>query len=183
MTTPNHMTKPTKRSGALLAAALLIGSTFNSLAGDVVSTDAKSVAQPHIQSNPLSFWDGRVVFDFEERLRGEVRENNFDFDGRTNSLTDDNWLLQRARIGVKLKLTDWLRIYAQGQDSREIGSDRPDFPGSLGAEGDDSFDLRQAWIEIGNPKEFPLTARIGRQILSYGDERLVGAFDWNNIGR
>ncbi|MFN7139097.1 MAG: alginate export family protein, partial [Limisphaerales bacterium] len=30
---------------------------------------------------------------------------------------------------------------------------------------------------------FPLTAKVGRQELSYGDERLVGAFDWNNIGR
>lgn len=183
MTQPNHMTTPTKRNGALVAAALLIGTTGASLAGDTVSTSAKTVAQPQIQSNPLSFWDGRVVFDFEERLRGEVRENNYDFDGHANALTDDNWVLQRARVGVKLTITDWLRIYAQGQDSREIGSDRPDFPGALGAEGDDSFDLRQAWIEIGNPKDFPLTARIGRQVLSYGDERLVGAFDWNNIGR
>jgi hypothetical protein len=53
----------------------------------------------------------------------------------------------------------------------------------FGAEGDDTFDLRQAWIEFGNPKEFPLTLKVGRQILSYGDERLIGAFDWNNIGR
>ncbi len=38
-------------------------------------------------------------------------------------------------------------------------------------------------MEFGNPKAFPLTLKLGRQILSYGDERLVGAFDWNNIGR
>src|SRR5215216_4246913 len=112
----NHMTHTTQKSGALLAAALLIGTTSISLAG-LVSTDVKSVAQPQIQSNPASFWDGRVVFDFEERFRWEIRDNNFDFDDRSNAVTDDNWFLQRARLGVKLSITDWLRIYAQIQDS------------------------------------------------------------------
>ena len=36
---------------------------------------------------------------------------------------------------------------------------------------------------MGNHKEFPVSLKIGRQELSYGDERLVGAFAWNNIGR
>ncbi|MGB8166879.1 MAG: alginate export family protein, partial [Chthoniobacteraceae bacterium] len=126
---------------------------------------------------------GKVVFDVEERLRWEIRNNNFDFNDSVNALTDDNWFLQRFRIGLLLKPTPWLKIYAQGQDSREINSDRPDFPGLLGAEGDDAFDLRQGYVEIGDAKQFPLTLKIGRQILSYGDERLIGPFDWNNIGR
>ena len=138
---------------------------------------------PKIERNPLSFAEGKVVFDVQERLRWEVRNNNFDFNDGVNAPTDDNWLLQRFRLGVAIKPTDWLKIYAQAQDSREINSDRPDFPGLLGAEGDDAFDLRQGYIEIGNPKEFPLTLKAGRQILSYGDERVIGAFDWNNIGR
>ena len=175
--------RPTrKKSGALFAAALLIGNSLGSQAG-VVSTDAKKMAEPTAESNPLSFFDGALVFDVEERFRWEIRDNNFDFDDSVNAFTDDNWFLQRARIGMKLTLTDWLKIYAQAQDSREINSDRPDFPGLLAAEGDDAFDLRQAWVEFGNPKNFPLTLKIGRQILSYGDERLIGAFDWNNIGR
>jgi len=36
---------------------------------------------------------------------------------------------------------------------------------------------------IGNHKEFPVSLKVGRQELSYGEERLVGAFAWNNIGR
>lgn len=170
------------KSGALLAAALLAGNSINSQAGAFVA-DKKAVVEPKPESNPLCFLDGKVCFDIEERIRWEIRNNNFDFDDSVNSLTDDNWFLQRARIGMKLSLTDWLRVYAQAQDSREINSDRPDFPGLLGAEGDDTFDLRQAWVEFGDPKSFPLTLKIGRQILSYGDERLIGAFDWNNIGR
>jgi hypothetical protein len=170
----------TPKNAALLTAALLL-TAGHALAGDV-SVLAKTDA-PLLEKNPLSFWGGKAVFDFEERFRWEIRDNNYDFNGRVNDLTDDNWFLQRARLGLKLSPTPWLRIYGQLQDSREINSDRPDIPGQLGAEGDDSVDLRQAWIELGNPKEFPLTLKLGRQILSYGDERLVGAFDWNNIGR
>ncbi len=143
----------------------------------------KSVVQKAPESNPLSFFNGIVTFDVQERLRLEFRENNFDFNNDNDALTDDGWLLQRFRIGMLIKPVSWLKIYAQGQDSREIGSDRADFPNVLGAEGDDSFDLRQGYIELGDPKLFPLTLKVGRQILSYGDERLVGAFDWNNIGR
>ncbi len=120
------------------------------------------------------------AFDFQERLRFEVRENNFDFNDGVNSLTDDSWLLQRARFGVKVTPSDIFTFYVQGQSSFEIDSDRPNEPGVLGAEGDDPIDLRQAYIVIG-PKTFNVT--VGRQLLSYGDERLVGGFDWNNIGR
>ena len=149
----------------------------------MMKTDGKAVAQKAPESNPLSFFDGLLTFDVQERLRWEIRDNNFDFNDAVNALTDDNWFLQRARIGLLIKPVSWLKIYAQAQDSREIDSDRPDFPGLLGAEGDDSFDLRQGYLEFGNPKEFPLMLKVGRQILSYGDERLIGAFDWNNIGR
>src|SRR5438477_12344041 len=43
--------------------------------------------------------------------------------------------------------------------------------------------LNQAYVLAGDRNSFPLTAKIGRQELIYGDERLIGAFDWNNVGR
>src|SRR5436190_9447472 len=52
----------------------------------------------------------------------------------------------------------------------------------LGPESD-RIDLHQAYVTIGNHKEFPLSLKVGRQELSYGEERLIGAFGWNNIGR
>lgn len=180
MTTPHYLSR--KGNGALLAAALLAGKSLCSLAG-VAPTEATVVVPTKTESNPLCLFDGKICLDFEERFRWEIRDNNFDFNDDVNALTDDNWFLQRARVGILYKPTDWLRIYAQGQDSREINSDRPDFPNQLGAEGDDSFDLRQGWVEFGNPKEFPLTVKIGRQILAYGDERLIGPSDWSNFSR
>ncbi len=47
----------------------------------------------------------------------------------------------------------------------------------------DPIDLHQLYVMLGNHKEFPVSLKVGRQELSYGEERLVGAFAWNNIGR
>ena len=160
----------------LFAAALLAG---HAIAGPAKPTETKKTEPLPL----LSFADGKVVFDVQERIRWEVRDNNFDFRSGVNAVTDDGWLLQRFRIGMMLKPTNWLKIYAQAQDSREFFSGRPLIPGAAGAEGDDSFDLRQAYIEIGDYSKSPWDLKLGRQILSYGDERLVGAFDWNNFGR
>ncbi len=160
----------------LFATALFAGSA---IAGSPKTPEPKKADPLPL----LSFADGKIIFDVQERLRWEVRDNNFDFNRGVNAVTDDGWLLQRFRVGLMLKPTPWLKIYAQGQDSREFFSGRPLIPGASGAEGDDSFDLRQAYLEIGDYSKCPWDLKVGRQILSYGDERLVGAFDWNNFGR
>jgi hypothetical protein len=166
-----------------LAALTFILSLGSALGGDTASLgkNPPPVTTPPPEENPLSFFDGKLVFDFQERLRFEYRDNNFDFNDSLDSLTDDAWLLQRARIGIKVKPTSWLTFYAQGQDTREFFADRPNIIGQLGAEGDDSFDLRQGYIEIGDPKKFSF--KLGRQVLSYGDERLVGGLEWVNQAR
>ena len=47
----------------------------------------------------------------------------------------------------------------------------------------DTIDLRQAFVTLGNQKEFPLSLKAGRQELIYGEERLIGTAPWNNITR
>ncbi len=170
-------------SGGLLSAALLLQPVTRSLAGESSGKASKNPNTPVAPApgNPLSFADGKVVFDFEEKLRFEYRENNFDFNSANNHLTDDGWLLEHTRLGLMLKPTSWFKFYVQGQDAREFDSDRPNVPGVLGAEGDDTFDFRQLYIELG--KEKGASLKVGRQLLSYGDERLLGAFEWNNLGR
>lgn len=133
--------------------------------------------------DPMTLANGKVTIDLQERLRVEMRNNTFDFNDSTEHVTDDTFLLQRFRLGVKVAPVDWVSVYAQGQDSRELFSDRGNVPFQFGAEGDDAFDLYQGYIDIGNKDKFPLTARFGRQVLSYGDERMIGGFDWNNFGR
>ncbi len=151
-------------------------------AGEPASPKAPEAAVAPAPSNPLSFAGGKLVFDVEEKMRFEVRENNFDFDSSVDSLTDDAWLLQRARLGMLVKPTEWLSFYAQGQDLREIDSDRPNVIGQLGAEGDDTFDLLEGWMMLGQAAE-GLSFKAGRQKLSYGDQRLVGPLEWLNPSR
>lgn len=160
----------TKKAGYVAAISLLLAAAANG-------------ADP---ANPLSFGDGKVVFDVEERARLETRQNNFDFNDAKNSLgdvTDDTFLLQRFRIGVTVRPSESIGGYLQGQDTRQIWATRPGVPYTFGSEGDDPFDLRQAYIDLGNLAACPFTMRLGRQELSYGDERLVGSAGWNNFSR
>lgn len=162
------------------AAIPLLALAASAIAGP---TDTKTPPPPPPAApNPLSFFDGKLVFDVQEKMRFESRENNFDFNDSVDSLTDDSWILNRFRVGMKWTPTPFMNIYIQGQDTREWDSDRPNVIGAMGAEGDDPFDVRQAYIELGNAKS-GWSGKIGRQIFLYGDERLVGPLEWANQGR
>jgi hypothetical protein len=156
------------------------------LAGTITAETKDSAPPPVVkkqEKNFLSFWDGRLILDIEERIRGEVRENNRDFDSSVHDDNDDSWLLNRFRLGLAFKPVSWLKIYGQTQDSREAFSDRANIPGVRSAEGDDIFDLRQAYVSLGDAKKFPLLLTIGRQAVNYGDNRLVADSKWGNFGR
>lgn len=136
------------RLAGFFVLILLIHSS-PAVGGELGTSSAKAIvektpAEKKPELSLLCFDDGKLCFDVQERVRFEARENNFDFSDGDDSLTDDSWLLQRFRIGVACKPTDWLKIYAQAQDSHEWYSDRPNIPEVMGSEGDDNFDLRQA---------------------------------------
>jgi hypothetical protein len=122
-----------------------------------------------------------LQFTFQARVRGELRENVYDFNDSNDAVTDDTWLLHRIRLGLEWQPASWLHLTVQGQDVRESFSDRADVPLQQGAEGDDAFDLRLASLELGDPKH--LSVKLGRQVLAYGDERLVGPLEWLNFSR
>jgi hypothetical protein len=167
-----------------ITTSLLAGGAVLAHSAEITEAQRKTIEQKLAGTyNPLSFYDGKLTFDVQERIRGELRDNNFDFNSANNVATDDVWLLQRLRLGVMVKPDSWIKAYVQGQDTREFESKRKRVPFVLGAEGDDPFDLRQGYVEVGDPAKFPLIAKVGRQELIYGDERLIGAFDWNNFSR
>jgi hypothetical protein len=160
----------------ILAAATVFAA--QSTAGEKAKPEPKkSELQPL-----LSFVDGKVVFDVQEKMRVEIRDNNFDFNSAVNGPQDASWLLQRFRFGIGYQPLPWLKFYIQGQDVREIGGERPNTPGVLGAEGDDIFDILKAYVQLGDPKKGP-SATVGRQFLAYGDQRLIGPLEWLNQAR
>ena len=147
----------------------------SSRAGDFVRPVKKKTDKKE-EPALLTFLDGKLVFDIEERVRGEIRDNNRDFDSSVHDDNDDSWLLNRFRLGLAVKPVSWLKLYGQTQDSREAFSDRANIPGVHGAEGDDIFDLRQASISLGEIKKFPLLLTLGRQAITYGDGSTGGRF-------
>ena len=93
---------------------------------------------------------------------------------------DDAYGLARTRVNIGIKPSDWLQFGFQGQDSRAPAIRE-------GARNNgvfrDTFDIRQAYVRIGGGGEAPVTATVGRQLLLYGDQRLVGPLDWTNTAR
>jgi hypothetical protein len=171
---------------AIVGAAVLLPA---GLFAGTLTPNAKEVAPPSVakkqEKNPFSFWDGCLVFDIEERMRLEVRQNNRDFHGGSDNheITDGISLRNRLRIGLAIAPNSWIKLYGQTQDAREAFSERPNVPGLNSADGDDQWDLRQGYIVLGDLKKFPLQVTVGRQAITYGDARLVADSKWGNFGR
>ena len=95
---------------------------------------------------------------------------------KTHGDANNTYLLLRQKVHAGYN-DDWFNVFLEGEESSSTGDKRnPNLES-------DQFDLHQGYVTLGNLQEFPLQAKVGRQELIYGDERLIGAFDWNNIGR
>jgi hypothetical protein len=110
----------------------------------------------------------------EARFRPEWRDDA-DLDRDVDD--DRRQGFMRIRIGVDLAFRDEYRLFVQAQDSRLAGEE------SSSASNERNLDLHQGYLQarLGEGGRFTLT--LGRQELSYGDERLIGAFGWDNVGR
>lgn len=119
----------------------------------------------------------RVRYEDREHLAVAGVPGAIDFRAHGAPTNDNDYWLFRTKVHLGYEPLAWLRVYAEGRDSFSEGDERVPNPES------DRADLHQAYVTLANARQFPLLAKVGRQELSYGDERLIGAFDWNNIGR
>src|SRR5688572_9957171 len=133
------------------------------------------------KDNPsMAAWD----IGTQVRLRYEIRDNfgilgkplSVDF-RETGADVDNAYFLHRIKPRVGYT-AEWFNVLVEGRSSGSTGDDRDPNP-----ESDGPIDLHQGYVYVGNHKEFPLSLKVGRQELIYGDERVIGAFNWNNIGR
>jgi len=87
--------------------------------------------------------------------------------------------LQRIRLSATLIPNDWFQFHVQIQDARAFASDAASSAGLA-----NTFDIREAYGEIRETESRRWGLRLGRQELSFGDERLIGAdCEWCNLGR
>jgi len=123
----------------------------------------------------------RITFSGNIRARYEYLDN---FTIRRYAVhEDDNILLSRLRLGADLLLRPNFRFYAELQDNRFFSEDFDvhDFPPACPYE--NRLDLRQGFMEAKHLWEGPWGFKIGRQAISYRDNRIWGPGDWGNTGR
>ena len=111
----------------------------------------------------------RVGAEYRARVEGFAG-------GAFRSGNEDEYLLSRLRINLFLLPTSWMKLGFQGQDTRVFWKNQnPAVPPYQ-----DSLDLRQAYIELGDLEKKNFGIRAGRQELAFGDERLIGNANWLN---
>ena len=180
----------TNRMTTTFTAGALVLAIVSSIYGEEKTAASATVASPKAaapsaglandwlreQNQAFTPWDigGQV------RTRYEVKEDGGSFPARdfrkTGVDNDNSYLLLREKVHLGYN-APWFSAYVEARDSSTTGDDRNPNPEA------DPFDLHQAFVTVGNAKQFPLTAKVGRQELVYGDERLIGNGDWNNLGR
>ena len=113
------------------------------------------------------------------RVRGEFRERieGFENSGFVEE-RDDSYALTRFRFNVAVTPNKWLSFQANLQDARvggkTVGPTTAPFRGP--------FDVRVLSADVGTAKA-PVAARLGRQELAFGEQRLLGHLAWVNTGR
>ena len=88
------------------------------------------------------------------------------------------YFLSRLRVNATVTPARLLSLQAQVQDARVAR----ETVGTTGAPFKAPFDLRTAFADIGDGKT-PIAARVGRQELAFGEQRLVGHVSWLNAAR
>lgn len=133
----------------------------------------------------MSAWDIAASYRlrFEDKIGAGFTDagSNWDFSRRRVDDNNNSYLLSRfmPRVGYTGKR---VAFTVEARASSSFGDERYNAtaPGKGLAENDGGVDLHQAFLFVGNHKEFPVSLKIGRQELNYGDQRLVGPFKWNN---
>jgi hypothetical protein len=93
--------------------------------------------------------------------------------------TNDFYFLDRLRVKLGIKPKEWLLLYGEVQDARiffnhHIANANPY---------EDKWTLWQAYPQLGSSETGWVDALAGRQVLRFGDERVIGPSEWLNVGR
>jgi hypothetical protein len=119
-----------------------------------------------------------VPFEINGELRVRNENDNRDFNSETGY---KSFNLMRTRLGVSVQPASDMSVFVQMQDSRVQGYDGP---GSVpGVQEDSRLDLHQGWFRVDNLGWQGVGIQAGRMEVRWGNERLVGVNDWDNVTR
>ena len=109
-------------------------------------------------------------------------------DGELRSRTEDQtalnllpgqgkfYELERIRGGMHVRPTSWLSTYVQFHDLHALGLPLKYTAANMR----DNFDFRQAYVEF---QYKPVKFFAGRQLLNFGNKRVIGISDWTQTSR
>jgi hypothetical protein len=109
--------------------------------------------------------------EFRNRLEGPT--------GIGYKSTDDFYALDRLRINLTIEPESWLVFRGEVQDAQIFFNHH--IPNANPYE--DKWTLWQAYAEVGNSDNGWVDALGGREVLVFGDERVIGPSNWSNVGR
>jgi hypothetical protein len=110
---------------------------------------------------------------------GQFRNRVESQDGLGFQSVDDVYNLTQLRLGVYIQPTKWLKLVGVTQDSRVFFNHH--VPNATPYQ--NTWDIREAYVQLGSSNEGWLDVVAGRQMFSFGDERVIGPSDWRNMGR
>jgi hypothetical protein len=155
-----------------------------------VPAHAQDAQSPPAQTRENAFWAhlknlrfGPATLD----VSGQVRARFEADDGLTikgyEPGGDDRLLLERVRLDMSARFPKERRLFLQLQDAHAFLTrfTDADFPQSSPIE--DTLDIRQLYGEWLHVAGSAVGFRIGRQQISYGDQRVFGPGNWGNTGR
>lgn len=125
---------------------------------------------------PMSELDGRLPqwlnFQAEERMRVEGYTN-----GNWKQGNDDAYGLNRFRVEMDLHVNRWVSASVQAQDARPVNEAPP-----IGPPNENRWDLKEAYVQLGDPARQWASLRVGRQLMNYNNT-LVANSEWRDQGR
>jgi hypothetical protein len=124
----------------------------------------------HKLNRSLPSWF-RIGGEYRGRLEGPA--------GIGFTATNDFYLLDRLRLKLGIKPKEWLLFYGEVQDSRIFFNHHIANANPL----EDKWTLWQAYPQLGSSETGWVDALAGRQVLRFGDERVIGPSEWLNVGR
>ena len=108
----------------------------------------------------------QITLGGQIRTRAEYRDPT-SYANTVAATRSDDLFLTRIRLNFKFSVTDDIDVFVQPQDERVWGQE----PSVL--YDDKNLDLHQGFVEVRNLFSEPLSIKVGRMELSYGDQRLV----------
>jgi hypothetical protein len=169
------------KKGIVNPGAWLLG-LFVGVGAFAQSTNAPpstGLLNKYLQTNNLvsEKWDfgGQIRARIEHKEYFAGRGPAVDFAARGDA--DNTYFLMREKVHVGFSPEPWATMFVEGRDSSSQHDDRDPNPDS------DTMDLYQGYVKLGGQPYFPLSLKVGRQELAYGDELLIGKSDFSNIPR